>query len=168
VTIRKPACEALLHPIALLALAVWLINDHHGKAAYGGWVTGKLSDVACLIVVPLVPVAALELWRARRGLAPPGRTWQYASLAAAGLVMATINLLDGAAWAYRHGLGVAQWPIAAISGVLAGHGLPPLRPVQLTMDASDLLVLPILVVPWLLMSGNVSLARGAGAGITAP
>ena len=43
-----------MHPITLAALATWIVNDHYLKGAHGGVVTGKLSDVACLIVVPLM------------------------------------------------------------------------------------------------------------------
>lgn len=138
----KPGA-VLAHPIALLALATWIVNDHHLKRAHGSWITGKLSDVACLIVVPLVGIAAIELWRRR--LAPAW--WSAVCVGGTGAIMVTINLLDPAAWLYRHGLAVVQWPLRAIHGVVADGALPVVRPVQLTMDPTDLLALPALLVP---------------------
>ena len=49
---------ALVHPVALVALAAWIANDHFLKRLHPGLVSGKLSDVACLIVVPLLAIAA--------------------------------------------------------------------------------------------------------------
>ena len=40
--------SGMLHPVALAALAVLVLNDHVWKARYPGWVTGKLSDVAVM------------------------------------------------------------------------------------------------------------------------
>jgi len=62
-------------------------------------------------------------------------------------VMLTINLFDGAAWAYRHGLAALQWPFAQLGASLRCNGLAPWRPVQLTMDATDLWTLPALLLP---------------------
>lgn len=139
-----PKPGALLgHPIALLALALWIANDHHLKRAHGSWITGKLSDVACLIVVPLIGITAIELWRRR-----PAPAWCSAlAIAGTGTIMVTINLFDPAAWLYRYGLAVVQWPLRAIHGVLVDGSLPAVRPVQLTMDPTDLLVLPALAIP---------------------
>lgn len=38
--------DGLLHPLALLAIGILIVNDHALKAAWPGVVTGKLSDVA--------------------------------------------------------------------------------------------------------------------------
>jgi hypothetical protein len=149
---RVTAATALLHPIALVALAVWLVNDHWAKAALPGLVTGKLSDVAGLIVFPLIPVCAAALWRERRGGSPPGMAWTAAWLVATGAAMAAIKLADPAAWAYRHGLALAQWPVRAGWQLISAGDVPQLQPVQLTMDVSDLLTLPALLVPWALLA----------------
>lgn len=141
---RNAAAAYLVHPIVLAALVVWIVNDHYGKAAVPGFWTGKLSDVASLIVFPLLPLAALDLWRHARDLPPPGTGIVWVLVVATGMVMVTINLFEPAAFAYRFGLGLAQWPLRVIG---AGGTLPELRPVHLTMDASDLLALPALLVP---------------------
>jgi hypothetical protein len=141
---------ALLHPLTLVALATWIVNDHYAKAAHGGAVTGKLSDVACLIVVPVMALALWELWR------PASRRVAIACVVATGAVMIAINLFDAAAWLYRYGLGTVQWPVRV---VMTGE-VPAIRPAQLTMDPSDVLTLPALIIPvWL-----ARLTRGARDG----
>ncbi len=45
--------ELLLNAIFLLALAVLILNDHYWKTIYGNALTGKLSDFAGLILLPL-------------------------------------------------------------------------------------------------------------------
>jgi hypothetical protein len=148
---RDRGADLLLHPVVLLALAVWIGNDHLAKAAWPGAVTGKLSDVAGLVVFPLIPVVALERWRHRRGLPPPAASWAAGWLAATAAVMIAIKLLDPAAWAYRHGLAVLQYPLLAAVRLLATGELPTLHPVRLAMDPTDLYTLPALLVPWLLL-----------------
>ena len=143
---RRPA-DLLLHPIVLAALGVWLVNDQWAKGAYPGVTTGKLSDVAGLIVFPLIPVVALAVWRRRTGAPPPGITWALSWLLATALAMASIKLLAPAAWLYRHGLAVVQYPLLAVT---RGE-LPALRPVRMTMDVTDLWALPALLVPWWLL-----------------
>lgn len=131
-----------MHPLALAALALWIINDHYLKRFHAGMLSGKLSDVACLIVVPLLAVAAVELVRGTSNRA----TW-FACITGTGLVMVTINVFDSAAFLYRWGIGTAHWPLRV---VLNGE-LVSIHPARLTMDPTDLLALPALLVPaWLL------------------
>lgn len=137
----------LLHPLTLLGLALWMVNDHVLKAAYPCWWTGKLSDVASLAVFPLVPYAAADLWRAHRGLPPPRHATLLCWIVATGLVMVTIKTLPLAADGYRWGLGAAQWPIVA----LRAWSWVAVHPVRLTEDPTDLLTLPALIVPWLVV-----------------
>ena len=49
---KQPA-SLLFHPLFLLGLFVLLANDLYWKAAYHNWLTGKLSDVAGLLVLPV-------------------------------------------------------------------------------------------------------------------
>jgi hypothetical protein len=58
-----PLRLSLAHPAFVLALALLLANDLVLKAAFPGWVTGKLSDVAGLFVLPYF---LAWLWPARR------------------------------------------------------------------------------------------------------
>jgi predicted cation transporter len=55
----------LAHPVALLALVTLVVNDHLLKTAAPGFLTGKLSDVAGLVVVPVL-VAELVAVAGRR------------------------------------------------------------------------------------------------------
>lgn len=62
------------HPLFLAAVALLLLNDHWLKGLHPGpWLTGKLSDVAWLVVSPVLLAAGLALLRlsgrAVRGLA---------------------------------------------------------------------------------------------------
>lgn len=50
----------LLHPVFLTGLFLLLLNDHYLKAAFGNWWTGKLSDFAGVLLLPL-------LWKAVTG-----------------------------------------------------------------------------------------------------
>ncbi len=54
----------------MLALVVLVLNDHVLKQAYPGMLTGKLSDVAGLVVAPLLLGVLLTAMRASRGPMP--------------------------------------------------------------------------------------------------
>ena len=53
--------EPLLHPLTLASMALLGLNDHWGKEAYPGLLTGKLSDFAGLVFFPLLLELPLEL-----------------------------------------------------------------------------------------------------------
>ena len=126
----RRAGDFLLHPATLALLALWALNDHVLKDQLHDALTGKLSDVASLAVFPLLPTAFFEMLRARRGPPFEGNATLVSWCLATGLVMATINVFDDAAWGYRFGLGALQVPFRSLA---AGH-LVALRPVTLTMD----------------------------------
>ena len=140
----------MLHPIVLAALVVLILNDQALKSALPGPVTGKLSDVAGLIVAPLALQAATEV-----GLAAASRwegpSWRVllASIAIVGLAFTSIQLWPPAVESYRTGLGAAQWPFRAIAALLTGQSMPAVMPVAATPDVADLLALPALGVAWL-------------------
>ncbi|HEX4514247.1 MAG TPA: hypothetical protein VH054_11945 [Polyangiaceae bacterium] len=46
--------SAMLHPLTLVSLALLVMNDHFLKWAHPSWLTGKLSDVAGMILAPIV------------------------------------------------------------------------------------------------------------------
>ena len=58
--------RALAHPLAVGSLVLLALNDHVLKQAWPGWVTGKLSDLAGLVVAPLVLAVALAVTGVRR------------------------------------------------------------------------------------------------------
>jgi len=131
----------LLHPLTLAFLALWIVNDHVLKAAYPGLVSGKLSDIAGVIVFPLLVLAGAELLGStlsqRRRRAVLG-----CAVIATCSAMIAIKLFEPAAWFYREGLAALQWPFYAALSALRGSALPELRSVNLAMDPTDLLTLP--------------------------
>jgi hypothetical protein len=112
-----------LTPAWLASLAVLGVNDHllKGAGLLPGVVTGKLSDVAGMLVAPALLAALLGL-RSRRGLL-------LAHLAIAA-VFAAIKLSPAAAdaWSWLMGLVGMPWMI--------------------TVDPTDLLALPALALGW--------------------
>ncbi|WP_051366867.1 hypothetical protein [Hamadaea tsunoensis] len=58
---RRPGRAWAAHPATLLALGLLILNDHVLKARFPGPVTGKLSDVAGLIVAPALLAAVFRL-----------------------------------------------------------------------------------------------------------
>lgn len=113
--------RALLHPLWLGSLAVLVLNDHvlKGAGLLPGVVTGKLSDVAGLVVAPVLLATLLRV-RGPRG-------WLLAH-AAVGLVFSAIQLSAVAA---------SLW-----SGAMAAVGFPW----AITRDPTDLLALPALAL----------------------
>lgn len=131
---------ALLHPVPLVAIVVLLVNDHVLKAAYPGFVTGKLSDVAGLVFFPLLLVAIAELFGA------PRRPAVIVAVASTGLVFALVQIWAPATQLYRYGLGALQWPFRAlVAGKMIG-----VVPVHAFADPTDLVALPALLVPLVL------------------
>lgn len=117
-----------------LALIILVLNDHFLKGS--GWLpaawTGKLSDVAGLIVAP----PALARLLGARGLRA-----RLACVLATGAVFTVVNLSAEAA--------------RAVEGLTAAFGLPW----RLWPDPTDLLALPALYVAWRLLAGE-NIARG--------
>src|SRR5438874_8201324 len=74
---RVTAGELALHPVALVSLAVLVVNDRWLKSAWPGFVTGKLSDCAGLVLLPIGLVSLAEILRriCRRPL-----IWRYDAL----------------------------------------------------------------------------------------
>lgn len=115
--------RALLTPTWLAALAVLGVNDHllKGAGVLPGALTGKLSDLAGMIVAPALLAALLGL-RSRRGL--------LFCHVAVGAVFAAIKLSPAAAdaWSWLMGLVGPAWVI--------------------TVDPTDLIALPVLALGW--------------------
>lgn len=141
--------DGLLHPIALCALLVLILNDQLFKAAWPGPLTGKLSDVAGLIVAPLALLAAWELWLWSTGpwRGPSNRALTVA-LGAVALGFVAVQVLPLGTEAFRWALAAAQWPFRALGAIVAGGPIPAIVPVQAIGDAEDLLALPALAISW--------------------
>ena len=132
---RTPG-ELALHPLALVGLAVLLLNDHVLKALAPGWLTGKLSDVAGLLFFPFLLLALVDVVRRRR---EPGlRAAALAAAATAGAFTA-VKVWEPARTVYCWAIGVLRYPFDAVTSVLAGAGAGPLTRAVVTPDASDLI-----------------------------
>ncbi len=160
---RTPG-DLLLHPAALTALALVILNDRVFKARYPGVITGKLSDFAGLVYFPLFVVACLEglRWLVRR------RTWELTSRAVlmavivVGVVFALIKTWHPAGDLYRPAIGIVLWPVLAAGDLIRGGQLPGLHRVSLVEDRTDLVALVALWVP-LWVSRQV-MADGSNSG----
>ncbi|WP_433356265.1 hypothetical protein ACQPYV_04525 [Micromonospora saelicesensis] len=116
----------LCHPATVFALVLLLVNDHVLKAAHPGLVTGKLSDVAGLVLAPPLVAVLLTLLVPRL----PSRAAALAGLVAVGAGFAVVKSSG-----YAAELASSAWT------VLAGPSL-------VRADWTDLLTLPALGLAW--------------------
>jgi len=156
---HRPA-DGLLHPVAIGALIVLIVNDQLLKALWPSALTGKLSDVAGLIVAPLALQATWEVgqWLAGRWRGP-SMTVLVAAIAIVGAGFAATQVWPAASEAYAVGLGLLQWPFRAIAAWLGGEPGVSAVPVVAVADAEDLLALPALLIPWWM--GRARARRGS-------
>jgi len=109
-----------------------VINDLLLKPAWPGFVTGKLSDLAGMIYLPLLLMGLLELMRAS-----VARPWPVGGRAMASCVVVTVvvfglaKISPTAARAYGDLMGWVRWPVVR-----------PWRTVHVTHDLTDLITLP--------------------------
>ncbi|WP_405427281.1 hypothetical protein [Micromonospora sp. NBC_00617] len=116
----------LCHPATLLALVVLLVNDHVLKAAFPGLLTGKLSDVAGLVLAPPLVAVLLTLVVPRL----PARAAALVGLVAVGAGFAVVKSSG-----YAAELASSAWT------ALAGPSL-------VRADWTDLFTLPALGLAW--------------------
>jgi hypothetical protein len=130
----------------LSALLLLVVNDHVLKRACPSALTGKLSDVAVVVVLPLFLHGIVELFHSqllRRPLGVrAGNRWLATCITVSLLVFGLPEVWPLAEDAYRYGLGAAQWPFKAVWRWVQSEALPPLRPVRATADLTDLLTMP--------------------------
>lgn len=111
----------LLHPATLASLLLLVANDNWLKYSHPGGVTGKASDFAGLVLLPMLVLGGVEAMRLARVSHTP---WLVCG--ATGLAFAATKLLEG--------------PNALSDKILGG---------QVLVDPWDLMALPALVVPLL-------------------
>jgi hypothetical protein len=137
--------EPLLHPVALAAVALLVVNDHVLKARWPGFVTGKLSDVAGMIFFPLflfVIVRAVRRDFGTRAL--------VACAAATAVAFALVKTWTPAHDAFEIALGAARYPIGALRAWMSGEA-PRLARAAIVMDATDLLAVPFVLVAFVVL-----------------
>ncbi|MFO0680664.1 MAG: hypothetical protein U0234_01375 [Sandaracinus sp.] len=125
--------RALTHPAFLGALALLVVNDHvlKGAGLLPGWVTGKLSDLAGVVVAPVV-LGALVRARSRRA--------KLAVHLAVALGMIATEL--------------SQPTADVLAAGLRSVGLTGAR---LVADPSDLWALVLLPVPYVLLTPGATM-----------
>ncbi|MEU4778884.1 hypothetical protein [Micromonospora sp. NPDC023633] len=122
-----PAALAWLgHPATVAALVLLVANDHLLKAAFPGFVTGKLSDVAGLLLAP--PLVAVLLT-----LVVPRLPARVAVAFGLGLVAAGFTAVKS--------IGYAAAGASALWSAVSGPSL-------VRADRTDLLALPALALAW--------------------
>ncbi len=137
----------LLHPIAIAAVALLVVNDHVLKARWPGFVTGKLSDVAGMIFFPLFLFALVALIaRAVERPEIPSRRVVVACAIATAVVFALVKTWAPATLAFEIGLGGLRWPLAAASALFDGAAIPAIQRAAVVRDVTDLAALPFVVV----------------------
>jgi hypothetical protein len=144
----------LLHLVAIAALVVLVVNDHILKGAWPGLVTGKASDVAALI---LVPVLAVDIARLLAGGRLLPRTRAQVASAAALLIAATfvaVKLHPFANEAYAFVMGLVQWPGSLLGSLVGGAPLVAPGRAPTVLDAGDLIALPAAAVGWAIAAGR--------------
>lgn len=150
---RRPFGSALVDPIAVVATALLLVNDHVLKAHWPGFVTGKLSDVAGMIVAPLVILTLMEALSPRVASAfsreePSARAlrampWLVAIVVAA--AFAAMKTWAPATAAYEDAASLARVPFRAAIALV--QGMPRLEDrIVVTPDATDVWVTPLALV----------------------
>ncbi|MDI6102444.1 hypothetical protein QLQ12_27875 [Actinoplanes sp. NEAU-A12] len=149
-TTRNGTLAWLGHPVTMAALALLIVNDHVLKNTHPGWVTGKLSDAAGMVLAP-------PLLAALAGLIAP--RLPFRRLAAGSIV--TVGL--------GFGFVKASWYGAELASALWSLGTPSL----IRADPTDLLAWPFLGVAWWSAgrsrrTPNERLARAVRAAVLLP
>ena len=151
------AGDLLLDPMILLGLATLVLNDHVLKGIGPAPVTGILSGLAGLVLMPVVLVAGAELLSSARGRwTAPAVAPMLAACLTVGSAYALVELLPVATELYRWTWGILQWPASALIELAGSRSLPAVVPVQAVADPFDLLALPVLAIPVVLQARRAS------------
>lgn len=149
---RAAVGEGLLHPVVIAALGALLVNDHFLKdSSAPSLLTGKLSDVAGLILLPAVFTAASEWARFLTASGcQRGRVAGPISVFIAATVFALLQTSTLVTGLYERTLGFMQWVSSAAWSLATAEPVPPMVSVSNVTDFGDLLVLPACLIPLLL------------------
>ncbi len=151
---RNPAFERALarlaHPAVLAALGLLLLNDHLLRRWWPSWWTGKVGDLAWLLIAPFALAAVLAWLLPLRE--PARERWTFPL--ALGLVGVGFTVLK---------VSPALMDLAMRISSAALH-----TPLTLRADPTDLLALPALVLAaWLWRQAQLSPRPRRAAGLVA-
>lgn len=158
--------EFLLRPSPIAAIALLVLNDRLFKHRWPGWLTGKLSDLAGVFLLPLVLLTLLEVGRRFLGRQP----WTITTDALAfgllglGVAFASVKLWEPAADAFRIANGWLRWPMEVAAELMTGGSPEGPRRIALTRDPTDLVVLPVLGLTYLVARPNCRVGRSGRVG----
>jgi hypothetical protein len=110
----RPA-DGLRHPAVQVALVVLIVNDHYLKANHPSWATGKLSDIAGLVVAPVLLLSVIEtaVWVFKASPIDRLRTLHRCS-AAVGLAFAAIQVIPAATDLYAASAGWTSYAVSLV------------------------------------------------------
>lgn len=135
--------DFLLSAWTLLSVIVLLLNDHVLKWTLGNTVTGKLSDVAGVFLLPLLILGGTEALRKHFGVRWESGTAEIlGTVAFVGIGFAAVKTVAPVGDAYEYMVGLLR-KFATLSS-------DPVAPIIVYRDATDLLVLPVLIGTYLL------------------
>lgn len=159
---RPPRARAALlcHPAVVVALGVWLLNDHVFKAIAPSALTGIASDAAGLVAFPAILVASCPRALARH-VGVPRLAWACALATAA--VFAAINVSPAIATP----IGVVLSALPRIFALVSDGNVSAFAaPTAHVGDLADLAALPFAcVTPWLVSPPRSARARLRVAGL---
>jgi len=135
-----------------------VVNDRWLKSAWPGFVTGKLSDCAGLV---LLPVALLSLTEILRRICRKPMIWRYDALiwvmlSVSGFIFVKVTPAGNDAYAWV--MGAIRWPLQALSRT---DSTPQMRPILVSRDRADLLALAFSPWPFLLIRNRTRAAAAA-------
>ncbi|MBQ1028111.1 hypothetical protein [Micromonospora sp. C95] len=136
----------LIHPMTVAATALLILNDHVLKAAYPGWLTGKLSDATGLVMAPPLLAVVLALLPAGCGRLPVlRRTVRVAGPGSGrtpGDLLAAVSIfIVGVGFTAVKATPEGAATASAVWSVVNG-------PSVILADGTDLLTLPALGLAW--------------------
>lgn len=147
--------ELLLHPLAIASAAALVINDHWLKHSWPSAVTGKLSDFVGLILFPLLLASLAEFFRRliRRDIVAASDAIVFPTICGLGFIIVKCTALGNEAYAWS--VGIFRWPYQAFTAALHNDAMPGVQPILVARDATDLLALLVLPLPYILIRARL-------------
>lgn len=156
----RVAGEIVLHPVALAGLALLVLNDHVLKGAAPAWLTGKLSDVAGLVLLPFLALALLDVVRRRQ---PPGVRAAAVAAAATALAFSAVKLVEPLRSAAAVAGGWLRAPLDALTSLATGTRTTVGGPVVIVADPTDVVAVLACAAVVLVVRRTTRLAQQSAA-----